>query len=183
MNKVLIVAFSNVGIEYLTLRQVLEAFGFSVYMKYIGRPNHFIEVLEGNIEYNPDYIILSCHGEKESIVMPVLAENVYGINEPRGNFSESEIRQYLKLTEKIIISTGCSTGTNEMIAAFSNHQNTYIAPKDNIEGNSSLFFVISFFYMLSQNKNVKEAFKLSQKHDKETSLFVSTKNLFDKQSI
>lgn len=179
MKKVLIVAFANAGIEALSLRQTLESFGFSVYMKLIGRPNHFIEILEGNIEYNPDYLILSCHGEKGNIIMPVLAENVYGINEPRENFSESKIRQYLKLADKIIISTGCSTGTNEMVAAFSSHQNIYIAPMDYIEGNSSLFFVISFFYMLSQNKNVKEAFKLSQKHDKETSLFVSTKNLFD----
>lgn len=177
MKKVLIAAFNNTGNETESIRQVLESFGFSVFVKYIGRPNHFIEVLEGKIAFNPNFIILSCHGEEGRIIMPVLADSVYLMDEPKLNFSEKEIIKYLKISEKIIISTGCFTGTNEMISAFSNNQNTYIAPKDYIEGSSALFFVINFFYKLLQDESIKGAFEASQQFDKETFLFTPSNNL------
>jgi hypothetical protein len=177
MKKVLIVAFDNTGTESISLRQVLESFGFSVLVKFIGRPNHFIEVLEGNIEFDPDYIIISCHGEKGKIKMPVLATNKYTSNEPRNDFSDKEISQHLKITKKIIINTGCMTGTNEMLLAFSHNQNLYFAPKDYIEGNSALFFVINLFYNLVQKENIIEAFESAKKYDKETMLFIASKNL------
>jgi hypothetical protein len=44
MGRVLIVSFGNVGIKAQALRQILELFGFSVLIKYIGRPNDFFDV-------------------------------------------------------------------------------------------------------------------------------------------
>ncbi|MDP2425260.1 MAG: hypothetical protein U1C51_09195 [Candidatus Izemoplasmatales bacterium] len=178
MKKVLIIAFDNTGLEYLSLRQVLESFGFSVLIKYIGRPNHFTEVLEGKMEFDPDYIIISCHGEEGKIIMPVLAMSIYTGNEPRTDFSDKEISQYLKIKNKIIINTGCMTGTEDMLLSFSRNQNVYIAPNNYIEGSSALFFVINFFYILTQNNNVIQSFESAKNYDKETMVFVTSNNLY-----
>lgn len=176
MKKVLVVAFDNVGTEPIAIRQVLESFVFLVLMKYVGRPKDFIDVLENKIDFDSDYIILSCHGEEGKIIMPTLAHDVYLLDEPKENFSSKEIEKHFKLAGKTIINLGCTTGTSPLMDVFSKNNNIYIAPKDYIEGNSVLFFVVRLFYSLSQNKTLKEAFEESRKYDEETSLFVASKN-------
>ncbi len=102
IKNILIVAFGDTGHEPEALRQTLECFNYFVAMKHIGRPNDFIDVLSCNLEFNPDCIILSCHGENGKIIMPVLANEVYERGEPKGNFSYKEIDKYNKLHEKLI---------------------------------------------------------------------------------
>ena len=96
MKNVLIVVIGNTGSEAEALRQSLEAFGYFVAIKYIGRPNDFVSVLKGELVFEPDSIILSCHGDDGEILMPLLGENVYEPNEPRGNMSGTDIERYLK---------------------------------------------------------------------------------------
>ncbi len=171
MLRVLIAAFGDTGNEPETMRQVLESFGCLVLTKYIGRPNDFISVLTGTIPFDPDVIILSGHGEDGKFIMPVLGRSVYTEDEPKGNFSPVEINQYLKLTDKVIISTCCTTGRADLAAAFS-RGNTYIAPIDYIEGNAVLLFIVDFFYQVIQNKlTVEAAWNHARSFDKETALF------------
>ena len=171
MKNVLIVSFGDTGNEAEALRQVLESFGVFVATKYIGRPNDFAEILSGKLPIDADALIFSCHGDEGAFVMPVLGESVYLDGEVRKNFSAREIKEYLSLENKLILSLGCTTGCREMSEVFAK-RNTYIAPRDYIEGRSALFFAIKFFYELLQNKlSVREAFDVARRTDAETDLF------------
>ena len=171
MKKVLIVVIGNTGSEAEALRQSLEAFGYFVAIKYIGRPNDFVSVLNGDLIFEPDSIILSCHGEDGEILMPLLGEDIYEPDEPRGNMSASDIDRYLKLQGKMILNLGCTTGETAIAKAFSK-QNTYIAPIDYIEGSAALYFAISLFYEMSKDgARLEEAYKVAKASDSETELF------------
>ena len=171
MNTVLIAVIGHTGNEPEALRQSLEAFGYTVLTKYIGRPDDFIDVLTGNIPLDPDYIILSCHGEEGEISMPELGEHVYTEDEPRGNFTAEHVRDYLRLAGKVIVNLGCTTGQRDLAGAFS-ASNTYISPADYVDGRAALFFAIRFFYELTQNgRSVNDAYETTRATDAETSLF------------
>lgn len=78
----------NCELESFAIRSTLEYFGIRVNMHWIGRPNDFVDVLSGKeFDKNIDYLILNFHGDEGRFCMPELGEDVYEINEPRGEFS------------------------------------------------------------------------------------------------
>lgn len=171
MKNILILVIGSTGNEPEALRQALEYFGFFVAVKYIGRPKDFMAVLGGETVFDPDCIILSCHGEDGEIIMPVLGEAVYEADEPRGNMTASDIDKYLNLRGKLILNLGCTTGEKAMATAFAK-QNTYIASNDYTEGNAALYFAVTLFYELSKDGvTVADAFKKAKSTDSETRLF------------
>lgn len=171
MKNILILVIGGTGNEPEALRQALEYFGFFVAVKYIGRPKDFMAVLGGETVFDPDCIILSCHGEDGEIIMPVLGEAVYEADEPRGNVTASDIDKYLNLQGKLILNLGCTTGEKAMATAFAK-QNTYVASNDYTEGNAALYFAVTLFYELSKDGvSVAEAFKKAKSTDSETQLF------------
>ncbi len=171
MKNILILVIGGTGNEPEALRQALEYFGFFVGVKYIGRPKELIAALQGDLPFDPDCIILSCHGEDGEIIMPVLGEAVYEADEPRRNMTASDIDKYLNLQGKLILNLGCTTGEKAMATAFAK-QNTYIASNDYTEGNAALYFAVTLFYELSKDGvTVAEAFKKAKSTDSETRLF------------
>lgn len=170
MKNILILNVCDTGNEAEALRQVLEYMNFFVGIKKIGRPKDFIDSLSGKLPFDPDCVIISCHGEDGKILMPILGESVYFDDEPRGAFSCKEIERCLKMSDKLIVSTGCTTGENDIGAAFS-QRNNYIAPSGYIEGDSALFFVIRLFYNFVRGKNINDAFLDTQATDSETEMF------------
>ncbi len=171
MKNILIVVIGSTSNEPEALRQTLEYFGYFVAVKYIGRSNDFISVMNGDLLFSPDCIILSCHGENGEIIMPVLGDDIYEPDEPKGNMSSSDILKYLTLQGKLILNLGCTTGEKTLAKAFSK-QNTYIAPDDYIEASSALYFAISLFYEMSKDGvQLQDAYKIAKANDKETKLF------------
>lgn len=171
MKNVLIVVIGSTGNESEALRQSLEYFGYFVAVKYIGRPNDFISVLNGDLSFDPECIIISCHGENGEIIMPVLGDDIYEPDEPKNNMASSDIDKYLKLQGKLILNLGCTTGEKALAKVFSK-QNTYIAPDDYIEASSSLYFAISLFYEMSKDgARLFNAYKTAKSNDKETKMF------------
>ena len=170
MKNILILVIGSTGNEPEALRQALEYFGYFVAVKYIGRPNDLISVLKGDLPFEADCIILSCHGENGEIIMPILGDDVYEPNEPRGNFTASDIEEYIKLKNKLILNLGCTTGKKKLAKAFSK-KNTYIASDDYTEGNAALYFAISFFYEMSKGTDLDKAYKIAKATDSETKLF------------
>lgn len=171
MKTVLIIAFGDTGSEPEALRQALETFGYFVATKYIGRPADLMDTLGGQLPLEPDFLVLSCHGEGGSILMPILGESIYRNDEPRGAFSADDIARYLRLSGKVILNLGCSTGLPPLSDAFA-QDNTYIAPMDDVEGRSALMFAFRFFYELAQNgRSIPDACQLARAIDEETSLF------------
>lgn len=176
MKNILIINLLNTGNEAEALRQTLEYMNFFVGIKNIGRPKDFIDILAGETPFDPDCIIISCHGDNGKIIMPVLGESVYFKDEPRGDFSSEEITQFLNISGKTIVNVGCTTGSNDIAAAFSK-TNTYIAPCDEIEGNAALFFTIKLFYeLISKQCDIKAAYLSARETDDETQLFCLYQN-------
>lgn len=167
IKNILILVIGSTGNEPEALRQSLEYFGYFVAIKYIGRPNDFISVLKGDLLFDPDCIILSCHGEDGEIIMPVLGDDVYEADEPKGNITASDIDKHLKLKDKLILNLGCTTGEKDLAKAFSK-KNTYIASDDYTEGNAALYFAISLFYEMSKGIDLDKAYKTAKATDSET---------------
>lgn len=176
IQNILIINLSDTGNEAESLRQVLEYMNFFVGMKNIGRPKDFMELLAGKAPFDPECIIISCHGDNGKIIMPELCESVYFKDEPKSSFSSEEITKFLNISGKIIVNLGCTTGGNDMAAAFSAN-NTYIAPCGYIEANAALFFTIKLFYELSSKQcAIKSAYLAAKETDDETRLFCLYQN-------
>lgn len=165
----------NCNLEAIALRSVLEYFGARVTLHYIGRPNDFISVLSGNeLEGKCDYLILSTHGDEGRFCMPILGDEVYELDEPRGTyFTLEDVARYTNLKDIQVLTTGCTLGDDKLAEAFlSSGCDTYIGPSDYIDGNSAFMFVTRFFYELIQNKrNQQEAFDIAKSIDEETLLY------------
>lgn len=172
---VLLVNMGDTETEVEAIRQSLEVFGYKTLKLSIGRPNDFIGVLNGCDYFNYKYLIISCHGIEENniakIIMPKLHESVYLNDEPKENFGSDQIKKYNKLTNKIIISTGCLTGNSELADSFAINKNIYIAPNGYPEGTSALMFVINLFYQLQKTNDIKTSYELSKSIDNETKIF------------
>ncbi len=171
MKKVLILDGFNVSLEDFAIRSVLESFGYIVTMVYIGRPQDYVDIFSEKRTFDYDYLIVGCHGDNGKIIVPELGAEVYYPDECRGNMGYEEFQGKVTIKDKTVICTGCSTGKGDLYRVFTDNNNTFIAPSDDIEGNSNLLFVVNLFYHLSNGISLDESFKLASKIDDETGLF------------
>ena len=171
MKKVLILNGEATGGQCFAIRSALECFGYLVTLYPIGRPRDYFDVFGGKIPLDYDYLIIGCHGDNGKIVVPVLGENVYEIDECRGDLGFAELKGKVGIRDKIILCTGCSTGKGALSKAFTEGHNLFLAPTDDIEGTSDLMFVISLFYHLSSGKSLEESYDLASRTDSETALY------------
>ena len=171
MKKVLILDDGSVGVENYAIRNVLESFGYLVTIYPIGRPQHYFDVLgeKENLDY--DYLIIGCHGDNGKIIVPILGADVYSPDECRENLGFEELQVKVTISNKTVICTGCTTGSGMLYKAFTDHNNTFIAPNDYIEGKSDLLFVVNMFYHLSNDVSLEDAYSLASRIDKETELY------------
>lgn len=160
--------------EANSIRQTLEYFGANVITYYIGRPNDFITILNGEKIYSDvEHLIFCFHGKSGKFEMPKLAKDVYENDEPKGNFGVAELERFVKLRDKLIITTACSLGRKVIANVFLKAGNkAFIGAKGYIEGNSALFFVIQFYYgILTNQLSEKESFSKAILTDNEMKLF------------
>ena len=151
MKKVLILDDGSVGVENYAIRNALENFGYLVTIYPIGRPQHYFTVFGEKEKLDYDYLIIGCHGDNGKIIVPVLGEDIYYPDECRDNLGFLELEGKVTIRNKIVICTGCTTGSRTLYKAFVDHNNTFIAPNDYIEGKSDLLFVVNLFYYLSND--------------------------------
>lgn len=103
---------NGIGLESFAIRSVLEYFWYIVTMYNIGRPQDYFDVFGGKHNFNYDYLIIGCHGDDEKIIVPILGENVYYPNECRNNIGYEELQGSVKIKDKTVICTGCTTGAD-----------------------------------------------------------------------
>jgi len=149
-----IVDFGDTGNEAEALRQVLEYFGYGVIMYLIGRPNDFIDILSGKNRLSQiKYLVISSHGDQSGFKMPELAASVYLPNEPKGDFNATLIQKYASFYGEVVLASGCCLGNEEMKKAFIGRGvKEFIAPKDYVDGNEWLVFLIGWFYEILSKK-------------------------------
>lgn len=171
---VTIVVGPNTLGEADTIRKVLEAFNVRVIKYHIGKPQDFINLLNGE-EYplKSEFVVLCFHGVKGKFLMPKLRGSIYSEDEPREDFGPSEILEHFELKGVNILTTACSMGYDKIAEAFlEKGANSYIGAIDDINGDSSLFFTLRFFYEICHNgKTLDEAFILATSTDDDLGLF------------
>lgn len=177
---ILIVDMGDAGQEPEALRQVLESFGCFVGKIPVGRPNDFRKVLKGELPFEADVIIISCHGDKGGFMTPELAEEIYEEDEVRGIYFAEDVEKDLQLKDKLILSLGCTTGYEEMRKVLGK-DNIYIAANDYLEAKAAVFFTVKLFYELLREENpdkegvLEKAFELAKENDEETRIFTLTR--------
>ena len=171
MKRALILNGEGAALENIAIRSVLEYFGYIVTMYNIGRPQDYFDVFGGKLYFNYDYLIIGCHGDGGKIIVPILGENVYYPNECRNNIGYEELQGSVKIKDKTVICTGCTTGAGDLCTAFNRNNNIFVAPADYIEGNSSLLFIVNLFYHLSNGSSFKDSFAAANSIDSETQLY------------
>lgn len=130
MKRVLILNGEGAALENIAIRSVLEYFGYIVTMYNIGRPQDYFDVFGGKLYFNYDYLIIGCHGDGGKIIVPVLGKNVYYPNECRNNIGYEELQGSVKIKDKTVICTGCTTGDGDLCKAFNRNNNIFVAPAD-----------------------------------------------------
>ena len=171
MKRVLIINGEGAALENIAIRSVLEYFGYIVTMYNIGRPQDYFDIFSGKQNFNYDYLIIGCHGDNGRIIVPILGENVYYPNECRNNIGYEELQGLVKIKDKTVICTGCTTGAGELYKEFNRNNNIFVAPTDYIEGNGSLLFIVNLFYHLSKGSSFKDSFARASSIDSETKLY------------
>lgn len=164
----------NIGdaLEVVALRAVLENWGVVVRVWHVASPSSLVSLLNGQIQLS-DIVVLSCHGGSQGLHLPELHPEVAARQPYNGILTAAQMREFLKLTEPVIINTGCALGRDEVAQAFlSAGGSFYIGTQDYIEGTASLLYLSLFFYEhLCRNKSIEEAHRRAASHDEETQLF------------
>ncbi len=171
MKKVLILNGDNSTLEDMAIRNVLEYFGYVVTMVHMGRPQDYFDIFSGKEAFDYDYMIIGCHGDQGKIIVPVLGESAYYPDECRGNLGFEELQGKVTIKDKVVVCTGCTTGSSELYKVFTANNNAFIAPIDYIEANSDLMFVVQLFYHLFNGLSLEESVALARETDAETGLF------------
>ena len=111
-----------------------------------GQPRHLVQLLDGS-QPRARYLVLGGHGDARGFLLPELAEELH----PRQPFhtvmTPEDVKDHLRFDRTVVVSTACSTGTEEMAEAFlSRGAGAYLAPTAYPDGSAALHFVNCLFY-------------------------------------
>lgn len=150
------------ALETFAFRGVLEYLGFAVAVHWIGNKQDFLHLIQGKSETD-DLIIIASHGRKEEFLIPT---------DECVRFEELNVY----LPGKIVLSVGCDTyGAKDEF--MKGQCSAYIAPTNYPEGNDAMMFVVKFFWILGQKKNIQDAFESASFDMPEGSEFSISSNL------
>lgn len=143
--------------EGIALRAALEQYSMFVRRFAVGQARHLIRLLSGE-EPTSQYVILSCHGYDGTILLPELDEQLEGTQPIHRRLTADAVREVVRLKDRVVISTGCETGTEELAAAFLDGGcSAYIAPTRAPYLHTSFTAVTLIFYGLADGRTLSEA--------------------------
>jgi hypothetical protein len=154
------------GADEPVLRPYLESLECRVVVYRIGRANDLIAVLSGQELYpKTDHLILDCHGDEGSILIPELDPSVLAPGEPNRVFSVDHVLRFAKLPPLVVLATGCTTGSATMAEAFLwAGASGYLAPDGYPNGAEGRQFELEFYYeVLHHRRPEREAALLAQR--------------------
>lgn len=170
----LAVELINIGDDWQTfaLRSVLEYYGITVRLHPIATAAHLVALLDGSTSLS-QHIVLMCHGCDNGICLPELAPEIEAAQPYQKVLTPENLQQFLRLPDKVVLNTGCTTGDAPIARAFLGAGcRSYIGPAGYPDGDAALFYVLHFFYELhSRGRSLSEAHNLARSHNDETGLF------------
>jgi hypothetical protein len=148
--------------QAMAVRAVLEQFGLRIHFYHLIQKRHLLDFLAGD-RVRSDYTVLCCHGiciEEDgphlllNVIEQALPENPQDGEDGEWHpvplrITPAWLAKHLKRGYGTFISTGCSTGQQEMAEAFLNAgYSAYIGCANDIDAGSGTLFVLSFFHHL-----------------------------------
>lgn len=97
------------------LREALETFGVRVNRSPIGQARHLVQALSDRPR--APFLLLACHGDEGSIVIPELAPELEVHQPYRRRVGPDELRSFACFDGATVIATGCDTGHPAMVEA------------------------------------------------------------------
>ena len=104
------------GHEPHALRSVLECWGIDVTVTWVGNANQIVDYLASEPKQN--LIIISGHGNADSLFLPELAPEIVAEYVYQNHISADNFRQFLKLNNQIILNLSCHSGSSLLAQAF-----------------------------------------------------------------
>ncbi|WP_113902385.1 MULTISPECIES: hypothetical protein [Brevibacterium] len=148
------------------VRTGLERFGIRTRLTRVGQARHLVAALSEDSA--AEFLLLLCHGDGGSIVLPELAAEIECHQPFHGAVTPDEISGFARCDGRLVIATGCETGHPALAQAFLDSGATaYIAPTGAPFGYASYFAPLSLFYDLTERRGIDEAVARLHDHDEE----------------
>lgn len=154
----------------IALREALETFGVRVNRVPVGQGRHLLQALSR--ESPAPFVVLACHGEDGSIVLPELAPELDRYQPFSRRVTPEDLRSFARFEGASVIATGCDTGHPALVQAVLDcGASAYLAPDGAPFGYASFFAPVFLFYELTEQRTLAEAVQRLQRHDRELGMW------------
>jgi Peptidase family C25 len=134
--------------EALLIRSCLESLGAVVTLHLIGTPGDFLKVLSQSRDA-PRYLVICGHGDENGFVFGEYESEIDISALTKGSLPATALSGRISLSETIVISTACDTGSLQMAEAFlKGGAAAYIAPNGYPGGSEAALFVHMLFHQI-----------------------------------
>ncbi len=152
------------------LRAGLETFGIQVNRFPVGQGRHLVQSLAR--EPRAPFVVLACHGDEGSIVLPELAPQLERYQPFSCRITPEELRSFACFDGATVIATGCDTGHPALVEAVLDcGAGAYVAPDGGPFGYASFFAPVFLFYELTEQRTLAEAVQRLRDHDRELGMW------------
>lgn len=152
------------------LRDGLETFGVGVERTPVGQARHLVAALSG--PPRAPWLVLACHGDEGSLVLPELAPEVERYQPFSGRVTPRDLRAFADLSGADVVATGCDTGHPDLVRAVLDcGAASYLAPDGAPFGYASFFAPLLLFYELVEQRTLPEAVERLRRHDAELAMW------------
>jgi hypothetical protein len=152
------------------LRDMLEAFGIRVHRSLVGQARHLVAALDDAV--GAPYVVLACHGDEGSIVLPELAPEVERWQPYHRRLAPEDLRAVARFDGSVVIATGCETGDPALVRAVLDcGASAYVAPTGAPFGYASVFAPALLFYELTEGRTLEQAVARLRAHDDELDMW------------
>lgn len=166
--KIVIICIDNTA-ESVAIRGVADSYDALAQCYFIGNVIDYIDLI--NSQPSDSIIIISAHGSKDGTTIQELGAEIELTMPYKRVITPANYQEFLKLDGQIIINNSCCGAT--LAKTFLNcGASHYIGADDYVDGNASLYFVVSLMYnLLCLKLSVDEAYIKAVAHDNETQMF------------
>lgn len=156
-------------IEAYALRAILEYEGLRVNWFPVATTGQFRRLLSG-AESPAGHLVFCCHGDERGIVLEGLAQGDEPGEPPPDRLTPELVRLHASLPGRVVIATGCHTGSAEMANAFLDAGcAAYIAPDGYPQ--SALLFLHRLYHELAIGAALQTAADAAARQDDDGRLF------------
>jgi len=155
----------------LAIRSISEYFGFRTELTLVGNSQILVDVLGTNKPF--EIVLINGHGDKGEFHLPELGNEIKEQYPFGSRLSSSQLGSFLKIKAHCVISTACSSGSDDMAKAFmASGARHFIAPTGYPDGSDALKMICDFLYFYGvKEKAPVEALSLAKIESNDSCMF------------